>query len=72
MINIRIVLAIVYFAFNFHPWKINKSTSINLSVYNNIENHNKTNHNNTNNNKTNHKFIGDDEFFELLRFYRPI
>ena len=58
MINIRFVIAIVYFAFNYHPWKISKSTNVNLSVYNENENIN----------KTNHTFIDDDEFLKILRF----
>ena len=64
----RLILAFLYFGFNFFSWK----NKVNTMIFR-INDENINNNDNKNNNSSNNTgIISDDEYFKILRLYRPI
>lgn len=72
--NLQFCLALIYFNAGIYAWspfylsmKQNKYLGRSEANFDNYKNETKITQN-----KTNRTFIDDDEFMQLLRFYRPI
>ena len=71
MINIRLFIVLIYFSNNMYAWNfLNRQNKIqNIKKIKNIQ---KMELEEDENNTNSSFFLDDEEFMQLLRFYRPI